>query len=224
MSATITANKVATRPRPYSRTFDERRERVLAEAWQLIAEREGDSFSIAELSERSGVSARTIYNAFGDRDGVVAKAVAAHYRTLFPEPVNEEIEPRRLEDALKMIDEVVNEIAKVPGWSRTGAMMYFSPRTSTAITESLRAMPLAILNAWLASDEADPDRLALLLREDLERSYANGQWGLTSDWAAGRIDEAHLARAMKLALVVVVLASGTTGAQAKAATIAAQLH
>lgn len=223
MTATAAAIAIAPR-RPYSRTFDERRERVLAEAWQLIAEREGDSFSIAELSERSGVSARTIYNAFGDRDGVVAKSVAAHYRALFPEPLNEDIEPRDLCAALAMIDEVVAEISKVPGWSRTGAMMYFAPRTSATITDSLRAMPLAILNAWLASPEADAGRLAVVRRDELERSYANGQWGLTNDWAAGRITEAELARNMKLGLIIVVLALGTPGAQVEASRIAATLR
>ncbi len=215
------AEAAQKRKRPYARTFDQRRDRILAEAWQLIAEREGDDFSLTELATRAGVATRTIYNAFNDRDGVVAQAVAVHYRSLFAETFVQKGEALRLAEALAMIDAVAEEIAKVPGWSRTGVMMYFSPRTNPKIVASLRAMPVMILNAWLRSDEADAARLALLPRDDVERGFANTQWGLTGDWAAGRIDVAELARGMKVTLVMTALSLGNAAGQAAAVAAAA---
>ncbi len=209
MTSVAAPNEAAPgRKRPYARTFDQRRDRILAEAWKLIAERAGDDFSLTELSERADVATRTIYNAFNDRDGVVAQAMAVHYRSLFADTFVEKGEARRLAEALAMIDAVAEEIAKVPGWSRTGVMMYFSPRTNPKIVASLRAMPIVILNAWLCSDEADAGRVALLPRGDIERGFANAQWGLTGDWAAERIDVTDLARGMKVIMLQTALAFG----------------
>ncbi|WP_156678751.1 TetR/AcrR family transcriptional regulator [Sphingomonas profundi] len=215
---------VAAAPRrPYARTFEARRERILACAWEMIAERGGDGFSLAELGERAGVAVRTIYNAFTDRDGVVAQAVATHYRSLFGDPAAELAESRSLAESLAMIDTVVAEIVRVRGWAITGAQMYFSARTSPRIVDSLRAMPLLILKGWLRSAEADRRQLALLGREEVMRSFANAQWALTSDWAAGRIDVAELAQAMKRNLIVLALAFGTTAGRAEGRRLGALL-
>lgn len=215
MAARLTLVEDAPR-KPYARTFEARRERILTTAWELIAERGGDQFSLAELGKRAQVSVRTIYNAFTDRDGVVAQAVATHYRSLFGDISEASPEGRPLGPSLAMIDTVVAEIVRVRGWAITGAEMYFSPRTSPRIVESLRAMPLVILKGWMRSDEADRRQIALIGREDVMRSFANAQWALTSDWAAERIDAVELSRAMKVNLIGIALAFGTGAGRAQA--------
>ena len=165
------ASRTSARNRPYAKTFDERRERILAAAWDLLAEREADAFSLAELSERSDVSLRTIYNAFTDKEGVIAQAVATHYRTLFTDILPNDNDSCLLEEALIMADRVATEISRVKGWSVNGVRMYFSHRTSSRIFDSLYTMPLVIFKSWYRSAEADRKRIVLFGKQEIERSF-----------------------------------------------------
>ncbi len=204
------------RNRPYAKTFEERRGRILAIAWDLLAERGDDDFSLAELSEQADVSLRTIYNAFTDKEGVIAQAVATHYRSLFADIRLGDNESCLLADAMVMIDRVATETCRVRGWSATGARMYFSPRTGAEIVDSLRAMPVMILKAWARSSEAERKRLQLFDSHGIERSFANAQWALVNDWSAGRIDSDDLAREMKRNLVVLAAAFGNRAGRSEA--------
>jgi AcrR family transcriptional regulator len=207
----------APRPRqPYAKTFEARRERVLRVAWMLLAEREGENFSLKELSQHADVSLRTLYNAFTDKDGVIAQAVARHYRSLFDTIRFDDDGSYKLREALAMIDKVAVETCRVRGWSVTGARMYFSPRTNPKVVDSLRAMPVMILKGWLRSAQADRKRVASFDRSDLERSFANAQWGVVNDWAAGHIDGSDLARSMKCNLIIFAAAFGNAAGRAEA--------
>lgn len=52
-------------------------ETVIVALAECVTESGSLDFSIAEIAERAGVSARTIYNHFGDRQGLI-EALAAH--------------------------------------------------------------------------------------------------------------------------------------------------
>src|SRR3546814_8565226 len=62
--------------------MQERRRRILAEARALLAEAGEPGFNIRELSRRAGVSSRTLYHAFGGRDGILGHAIAEHIEAL----------------------------------------------------------------------------------------------------------------------------------------------
>ena len=61
----------------------ERRERILAAARELIAERGYRDITVRDLAARCGVSVPTLYNQFGGKDALLAAAVESHFRAGF---------------------------------------------------------------------------------------------------------------------------------------------
>jgi len=171
--------------RPYAKSFEKRRAQILSTAWRMIGENEGTGFSLTDLSKRANVALRTIYNAFGDKEGVIAQAVATHYSGLFSDLPLDTNDSCLLDEAVEMTARVASETARIPAWSTTGVVMYFSPKTDPRIVETLRRMPIFILKSWMRSTQADKKQIKLFGREELERSYANLQWGLVNDWPPG---------------------------------------
>src|SRR5688500_15915675 len=53
----------------------ERRKRILREARKLIAETGLSGFSVRELAHRAGIAQKTLYNAFGSKENVIALAI-----------------------------------------------------------------------------------------------------------------------------------------------------
>ena len=209
-----------SKSRPYAKSFDSRRRQILTDAWDMIAEHEGDEFTLIDLSTRSGVALRTLYNAFGDKDGVIAQAVAAHYVSLFTDIDVGIKHSCTLAEAVEMAGRVGKETCRVPAFSTTGARMYFSPKTNPKIVESLRQMPIFIIKAWSRSAEADRKRIKLFGRDELERSFANMQWGLVNDWAAGRIDDQALSEYMQSNVLLIATAFGNRAGRAEARRLA----
>jgi AcrR family transcriptional regulator len=212
------------RNRPYARSFRQRRQQILEAAWDLIAQRDGDNFTLTELSQSSGAALRTIYNAFTDKDGVIAQAVAAHYLALFENIDSGDDGGCSLAKALTMTSRVAAETCRVRAFSVTGARMYFSPRTSPKIVESLRKMPIYILKAWIRSNQADRKQIRAFGQEGLERSYANAQWGLVNDWSADRLDDRELSREMCCNLLLIASAFGNRAGRAESRKLGAALN
>jgi AcrR family transcriptional regulator len=57
----------------------ERRAAILTAARELIAERGYDALTVRDLAERCRVSVPTLYNQFGDKDGVLRAAIEEHF-------------------------------------------------------------------------------------------------------------------------------------------------
>lgn len=201
---------------PYARTFDRRRRDILATAWDMIAESGHDHFSLAELGKRSGVALRTIYNAFVDKEGVIAQAVATHHDALFEAISVGFDESHTLDEAMAMCELVAVETLKVRGFSVAAAHMYFSPRTPSKIVDSFRQMPIFILKSWLRSKEVDRALVGKVGLDSLERNFANVQWSAVSEWAAGRLEDKLLAIEMKRNILFIGLACGNREGRSKA--------
>lgn len=194
--------------RPYARTFDKRRREILATAWAMVAETKGAEFTLQELSERCDVSLRTIYNAFGDKEGVIAAAAAAHHHQVLEGIAVASGDCWSLAEAVEMTRRVAHETARVPGFSQVTAEMYFSPRGHIKLTGSLRRMPGSILEAWLRSNEVDRKLVKALRWEDLEASHADAQWGAVAAWNAGQISAEDMERRMVCNFLVIAAAFG----------------
>lgn len=208
---------------PYARTFDRRRRDILTTAWAMIAEHGGDDFRLTELSRRSGVSLRTIYNAFADKDGVIAQAVAMHYHGLFDDIRPAADDSRNLRETMIMCARIGDEVARVRAFSATAARMYFSPRPNPTLVETLRSLPISLLRAWCRSDEADRRVIRQFGRQDMERSFANMQWGLVHDWINGRLDQQDLPRAFQGHMIFVALSFGNRAGRGEAKKLMKEL-
>ncbi len=193
---------------PYARTFDKRRREIQAAAWAMIAETRGSDFTLQELSKRCDVSLRTIYNAFGDKDGVIAAAAAAHHHETLNGLEAEVADSWPLESALEMTRRIASETIRYPGFSQVTSEMYFSPRGHPKLAHSLRQMPASILRAWLRSGEADDKLVRAFGQERLEASHSDAQWALVSEWSAGLISGEEMELRMVANLLLVAVAFG----------------
>jgi len=198
----------AERRRPYARTFDKRRREILSTAWTMIAEAGGSEFTLNELSERCGVALRTIYNAFGDKDGVVAAAAAAHHSDTLDVFEFDDLKVRDLAEAISMTRRIAKETVRFPGFSQVTSELYFSPRGHMKLFASLQQMPASILSAWLQSDQVDKKLLRAFGQEDLEALHADAQWGVVASWCAGRIDDRQVEDLMVANFLVVAMSFG----------------
>src|SRR3546814_17808545 len=62
----------------------ERRQRILYEVRKLVNEAGLEGFSMREISKRANVAPKTLYNAFGDRDRLIACAIREVYDAVRP--------------------------------------------------------------------------------------------------------------------------------------------
>lgn len=196
------------RRRPYARTFDKRRREILSTAWTMIDEAGGSEFTLQELSERCGVALRTIYNAFGDKEGVVAEAAAAHHSDTVDVFEYADSQVWDLEEAISMTRRIAKETARFPGFSQVTSEMYFSPRRHTKLFASLQKMPVSILNAWLQSEQVDNKLLRAFGQKALEASHADAQWGAVANWCAGQFDEDQMEQLMVSNFLIIALSFG----------------
>lgn len=185
-------------------------------AWECLAQDGEDDFSLREVSERCNVSLRTIYNAFESRDGLIAQALTAHHSSLFTDLVMGSDDSRNLAEAYEMCRRVAEETLLAPKVALATSRAYFTARDRTFMVTALRELPTSIIAAWLRSDEADREKVALFGEADLSRQFANSQWALIAEWVTGAISEADLVRQQSHAILAIALAFGNAAGRAEA--------
>ncbi len=199
-----TAEKVRGRQSYSSPLMQERRDRILQEARALLGEQGPGGFNIRELSRRAGVSSRTLYHAFGDREGILGHAVAAHIEELrgawAVSPLGDDI------DAILMeYDRVADEIHRTAAYTRTLVELFYSLNPLPLALESIRALPANRMIRWLAQAPASG------LLPDLDHARAVEQHvGLElaaiHRWAVGQVGATRLADEMRAGFLTMLLA------------------
>ena len=142
-----------------------------------------------ELSARSGVSIRTIYNAFDDKQGVIVQSLLAHHETLFNDIAIGKNESRNLIEATEMCRRVAIETTRVRNVANAAFRSYFSNNTDQSYVRALHALPTSILQAWMRSPEADLPLIEAYGAEVLEQGFSDSLWALVAPWTAELIDD-----------------------------------
>lgn len=172
-----------------SAMFDRRR-KILAEARALIGQDGGD-FSIRKLAENSGVSTRTIYNAFGNKDAVVSLAIGQYfddfYRTMhFDEPLG------TLEGAIERQIATTRRNLDIPKYVHALAELYFQPRLGDNVRSTLAELAARPYRDWLHRSAL---RRELVAGQGVERilvALAHLQYGTVCEWIAGGFGDREL--------------------------------
>jgi AcrR family transcriptional regulator len=204
------------RRRPYAKTYDKRRQEVLQTAWDYLASHGDEEFNLRDISERSGVSLRTIYNAFENREGLIAQALLAHHASLFTDVTLGPNDSRSLSEAVEMCRRVALETIASPCVAITTSRVYFASQERTRVLATLQELPASIVSAWMRSDEADTQCLALFGEQDICRQFANAQWALVAEWVAGALSDEELSRQHQRTILAVGLAFGNETGRAVA--------
>ena len=187
-----------------SPSIHERRRRILREARKLLAEGGLEKFSIRQLCKRADVAQRTLYNAFYNRDRIMALAIREAY-----EDVNRYMRYRTSAETMEgIVDRLISvntRNLRARNYTQAVAAIYFSSAASHDIWIAMREMVDINLRQWL-------DRL---VREDLLEDWvrvdelaneiANIEYATINDWAQGRIpDEDYVRRLITGVLTHVV--------------------
>ncbi len=199
-----TAGKTRARQSYSSPVMQERRSRILQEARALLAEHGPAGFNIRELSRRAGVSSRTLYHAYGDREGILAHALAAHIEELRDEwavsPLGDDIDQILME-----FDRVAAEIERTAAYTRTLVELYYSLNPLASALASIRSLPANRMVRWLAQAPAEC-LLPGLDRARVIDQHVDAELGAIHRWAVGRVPTAQLADEMRAGFLSMLLA------------------
>lgn len=190
-----------------------RRARILDEVKKLIGEMGADGFTLRDLGQRAGVSVTTIYNVFGDKEGVIAHALRefdAGIALHLPDDAND------LDGFLRAISDTSAVVVANRAYALALADLHFSRSLPHGLFELIRSMPLHVFSHWLQLAMPAGLLAGRLDQAAAETCYDNLEWAAVKDWGAGRVDDAELCRMrhrhflMMVAIMAVpALAAGT---------------
>lgn len=190
-----------------------RRRRLLKEARHMIAEAGLDGFSIRKLCQRAGVAQRTLYNAFQNKDRLIAFAIREAFDE-FQAYVRTGTDAESLQGWLSRTIAINRRNFRVRNYTKAVCAIYFAPATPRDVWETLQDMSLRGNGEWLAERRADIHPWIDL--DHFGHSLANVQYATINDWCLGRLTDAEylprLAENMLLLLIGVV--HGTLAAEA----------
>lgn len=179
-----------------------RRRRLLKEARHMIAEGGLDGFSIRRLCERAGVAQRTLYNAFQNKDRLVALAIREAFDE-YQAHVQAGSDPDSLGGVLARTLAINRRNFRVRNYTRAVCALYFAPTTSRDIWQTLQDMSLIGNRAWLERRRRDLHPWIDL--GHFADAMASVQYATINDWCLGRLSDAEylprLAENMLLLLV-----------------------
>jgi AcrR family transcriptional regulator len=204
-----------TKPLVYSSTaITARRKRILKEARKLLSEKGFDGFTVRELCARAGVAQRTLYNAFHNKDRIVALAIREAYEE-FQRRTSYSTFPDTLDGVLQRSIAVNRRNFAAREYTKAVTALYFSPNTGSDIVRSLQDMAFN-LHGWLDRVEKNKQFAPWIRRDELELIFKNAEYATINDWVRGLIsDEDYLRRLVETILIITIGASrGATQAQA----------
>ena len=194
----------------------ERRRRLLREARRMIAEGGIENFSVRKLCQRAEVAQRTLYNAFHNKDRVIALAIREAYDE-FNQHVRYRTDENTLPGVLDRTIAINRRNFRVRNYTKAVVSIYFGPGTPADVWETLRDMSVNAIHAWLMVMAARDELQPWVDPEHFATTMANVQYAVINDWCLGRLsDAAYLPRlAESMLLLVIGAVRGAVRAEAE---------
>lgn len=182
----------------------DRRRRLLREARHMIAECGIENFSVRKLCQRAEVAQRTLYNAFHNKDRVIALAIREAY-----DEFNAYVRYRTDQYTLPgMIDRTISinrRNFRVRNYTRAVVAIYFGPTTPRDVWETLRDMSVNTIHEWLVVMQGRDELQSWVSIDHFATTMANLQYSVINDWGLGRLtDEEYLLRLAESMLLLVI--------------------
>ena len=159
-----------------------------------------DGFSVRTLCKNADVAQRTLYNAFQNKDRLIALAIRETY-----EEVNRHIRYRTEVDSLEgIVDRAIalnSRNLKARNYTKAVASLYFSPSIGADVWSALRQMAFLDLRQWLDRLLRDGLLQPWVVLEEAAGDIANLQYAVINDWAVGRLPDEDYVRRLVCALL-----------------------
>lgn len=182
----------------------ERRRRLLREARHMIAEDGIENFSVRKLCQRAEVAQRTLYNAFHNKDRVIALAIREAYDE-FNQHVRHRTDANTLPGVIDRTIAINRRNFRVRNYTKAVVSIYFGPATPQDVWETLRDMSVDSIYAWLQVMSARGELQPWVDAEHFATTMANIQYAVINDWCLGRLsDEEYLPRLAEGMLLLLI--------------------
>jgi AcrR family transcriptional regulator len=188
--------KAAARTRFYaSEIMVERQSRILKAARQLLSDGEAN-LTINRLCQRADVAARTVYRAFGDREGVIQAVIAEHMEAIMSflavAPLKGDIE-----SVFREYDWITAELFRGAAFAKVIVGFYFSQNPRPRALVSLRSVAHHRITAWMQYAAEQGYIAPALDRERIALHQVDTEYVQFNKWAAGLIPEDRVADELK---------------------------
>jgi AcrR family transcriptional regulator len=185
----------------------ERRQGIQAEAWRLMAERGYEGVTMRDLSKRTGISTRTLYEMYGGKDALLGEAFRGRLRIVF-ERIEQAIDVKALEHLVRMNSAIVASIAGSENFSRAYASVLASNKISIYTIET----PVAHFLGCLEEIRDQGDFLDWADLQLTARRLLMGQNALMIQWGNGTVSIGNLESLymMSMCEILIPLTTGTT--------------
>jgi AcrR family transcriptional regulator len=173
-----------------------RRKRITQEARAILADGGVKALTIHRLCEQADVAVRTIYRAFGDKDGVILAAINEHMDSIRDFLA---INPGRgdVESVFKELDWLVAELFRSAAFGLVVIEFYFSQAPRVEAVKALRSVPNDRAWRWLDLCRRQGLLLPGLDQERVARHFADAEYVMYHRWAVGEIPNDTLADELK---------------------------
>ncbi|MGE4322456.1 MAG: TetR/AcrR family transcriptional regulator [Sphingobium sp.] len=175
-----------------SKAMFERRRRILSVTTRMIETEGLEGFNIRALSDRAKVAPRTIYNAFGSKEGLMALAISRSF-TRFHERIGYDARADTIEGVMDRWLTAVLRNLENRNFPRAVTALYFSPTAHPMIREAIEKLGANAFRGWF-------DRLFLERQLDrgvsvdlLARDMSNLQFAILHEWCSGSLSDEGLA-------------------------------
>ena len=194
----------------------ERRRRILRETRNLIAETGYSNFNIRDLCARAGIAQKTLYNAFGGKDNVIAAAIQ-EFIIEFNERTTFRFAGDTLDGVLEGTLRIQAENMRVAAYTRAIVAVFYGSSGSEFVRRSIRETCNRWNTTFIAAIEEANGLAVGVTPEWFSQMIVSSSFSVTSDWCAGEIpDDEFLDRAAETLLIVVAGATrGKVNLQAR---------
>ena len=168
----------------------------------MIAEDGIDGFSIRKLCQRAGVAQRTLYNAFQNKDRLIALAIREAFDE-FQAYVRTGTDPGSLSGLITRTVAINRRNFRVRNYTKAVCAIYFAPTTPRDVWQTLQDMSLRANGEWLQRRRDDIHPWIDL--DHFAHSMANVQYATINDWCLGRLaDDEYLPRLAENMLLLII--------------------
>lgn len=181
-----------------------RRKRILAEARALIAEKGYENFNIRELASRANVAQRTLYNAFGSKDLLVATAVQQSHADFHQNLVYEH-PAETLTGRLERLVKVRKRELQIKNYTVAIMHIYNTVTSESVIRKQFRELPRASLKPLVTAISRMSFFAPGVTAEQFTERAITFNYAALSDWCNGTVsDEDMVKDAVETFLIVLV--------------------
>jgi AcrR family transcriptional regulator len=189
-----------------------RRERILDETLNLIAEQGMAGFSLLELCRRADVAKQTLYYAFGSREGLIAAAIRDFFeksesRIPYHSP------PGSLERILERVVAIGQRNLGIRNYVAAIVSFYYGGSTSPELWRTIHDITLFPLRPYVEglrrARQLQPWMSAQQLLDGMDAERLN----VSNEWVQGRISDEEMIDRMVINMLTFLLGAVRGGAR-----------